>query len=60
LQHDIARGVAEAVVEALEVIDVDDEQAQRPAGKRRFFDAFPARMLEPAAIERPTVLPAVG
>ena len=35
LQHDIARGVAEAIVEALEVIDVDDEQAQRPAGKRR-------------------------
>jgi len=52
--------VAEAVVEALEVIDVDDEQAQRPAGERRLFDAFPAQMLEPAAIERPTVLPAVG
>ena len=52
LQHDVAGGMAEAVVEALEMIDVDDEQAQRPAGQRRLLDTLSAQMLEPAAIER--------
>ena len=32
-QHDVAGGMAEAVVEALEVVDVENEQAQRPAGQ---------------------------
>ena len=52
LQHDVAGGMAEAVVEALEMVDVDDEQAERPAGQSCVLHTLPAQMLEPAAIER--------
>ena len=44
--------MAKAVVEALEVVDVDDEETQMPAGERRFFDTFPPQMFEPATVER--------
>jgi hypothetical protein len=34
------------------MIDVDNEEAERPPGERGLFHAFSAQMLEPAAVER--------
>ncbi len=58
-QHHVAGGMAEAVVEALEVIDVENEQAERPAGQRRLVDAVSAlvfsrpRSSAPVSASRP-------
>ena len=51
-QHGVAARMAEPVVEGLEVVDVDQQQAHRRAGGRRTGDDVAALRLQPAAVER--------
>ncbi len=51
-QHHVAGGMAETVIEALEVIDVDNEKTRRLSGQHCLLDVLAAQMFQTAAIER--------
>jgi len=52
LKRAVAGLVPEAVVEVLEVVDVDHSQRDRPPGARRVRDIARQRLVEVAAVEQ--------
>ena len=52
-EHLVALGVAERVVDGLEVVEVDDDHAQRPVRGRGARDLLPQPLVAGAVVEQP-------